>query len=641
MSINEMLMAAAGSAGGDVNYIDDCFATHLYTGNGTTQTITNDIDLAGKGGLVWIKHRNGASTNALIDTGRGRAFNSQSDTNEAQYTSPSGDDLTSFNANGFSLGPVNQAYINADSANFVSWAFRKQPKFFDVVTYTGTGSARTVAHNLGSVPGMIIVKRTDSTGDWRVYHRANTAAPATDYLVLNTTAATVDLNTIWNDTLPTSTVFSLGTNATVNANGGTYVAYLFAHNAGGFGTAGTDNVISCGSFTYSAGTTVDLGFEPQIILYKASTTTSDWFIADVQRSWTTDGKATWLLANSANGEEGLFDLGIAPTSTGFRVPTGFGTGATFIYMAIRRPMKVPTTGTEVFSVTTGNFSTPYTVTTGFPVDLCYSTRTGGSARHFNDRLRGGTTTSYNYLQTNSTEEELTGTGFGIGFQSNTSIIDNDWVSGQNAVWWNFRRATGFFDQVCYTGTGSARTVAHNLGAVPELMLVKARNGGQSWRVYSSSTGNTSYLQLNLTGGAVVASSVWNDTSPTSTEFTIGDNIGGSGSTYVAYLFASVAGVSKVGSYTGTGAAQTINCGFTSGARFVMIKRTDSTGDWYIYDTARGIVSGNDPFLLANTSAAQTTNTDYIDPASSGFEISSTAPAAINASGGSFIFFAIA
>jgi hypothetical protein len=132
---------------------------------------------------------------------------------------------------------------------------------------------------------------------------------------------------------------------------------------------------------------------------------------------------------------------------------------------------------------------------------------------------------------------------------------------------------------------------------------------------------------------------------TSTTFSIGSYIGvnNSGSTYVAYLFATVAGVSKVGSYTGTGTTQTINCGFTAGSRFVMIKRIDIgfAGDWYVWDSARGIVAGNDPYLLMNSTAAEVTNTDYIDPVNSGFEISSTAPAAINASGGTFIFLAIA
>lgn len=111
-------------------------------------------------------------------------------------------------------------------------------------------------------------------------------------------------------------------------------------------------------------------------------------------------------------------------------------------------------------------------------------------------------------------------------------------------------------------------------------------------------------------------------------------------TYVCYLFATCAGVSKCGTYTGTGTTHQIDCGFTGGARFVLIKKTSGTGSWYVWDSARGIVSGNDPYLLLNSTAAEVTNTDYIDTYSAGFEISSTAPSEINENGGSFIFLAI-
>jgi hypothetical protein len=134
--------------------------------------------------------------------------------------------------------------------------------------------------------------------------------------------------------------------------------------------------------------------------------------------------------------------------------------------------------------------------------------------------------------------------------------------------------------------------------------------------------------------------------PTATQFNLtgsvnAPNTNQSGRTYIAYLFATCPGVSKVGSYTGTGTTLNVDCGFTNGARFVLIKRTDSTGDWFVWDTARGIVSGNDSYLLLNSTAAEVTNTDYIDPLSSGFQISSTAPAAINASGGSYIYLSVA
>ncbi|MBG7617692.1 MAG: hypothetical protein IZT57_04915, partial [Chloroflexi bacterium] len=110
---------------------------------------------------------------------------------------------------------------------------------------------------------------------------------------------------------------------------------------------------------------------------------------------------------------------------------------------------------------------------------------------------------------------------------------------------------------------------------------------------------------------------------------------------IAYLFASLAGVSKVGSYTGTGSDLNVDCGFSAGARFILIKRTDSSGDWYVWDSVRGITAGNDPYLLLNSTAAEVTNTDYIDPLSSGFTVTSSASSTVNVSSGTYIFLAIA
>ena len=172
------------------------------------------------------------------------------------------------------------------------------------------------------------------------------------------------------------------------------------------------------------------------------------------------------------------------------------------------------------------------------------------------------------------------------------------------------------------------------------MIVKSRSSaGSSWGVYFGV--NTGALILNGTNALITASSWWNDTSPTSSLFTVGGSFNDNTITHIAYLFDTCPGVSKVGGYTGNGTTKTIDCGFTGGARFVLIKRVDSTGNWYIWDTARGIISGNDPYLLLNSSAAEVTGTDYIDPLASGFEISSTAPAEVNANGGSYIFLAVA
>ena len=636
-----MFSSSASQVSTAANYIEDVFSTYLWDGNATARNIVNGIDLSTKGGLVWTKYRNATNSHRLYDTNRGATKQIFADlTNAEQVAAQS---LTAFNTDGFSLGT---GQPNENTATAVGWTFAKQPKFFDVVTYTGNASSRTIAHNLGSVPGTIIVKCTSESNQWVVYHRS-LSTPTSSYLKLNSTDGVVTGNTfIWDNTAPTSTVFSVGASGFTNNTGQSYVAYLFAHDAGGFGLTGTDNVISCGSYTGNGSTTgpiVNLGYEPQWILVKrASGGTSNWQIIDVMRGVTAaPGAVVSSLFPNLSDAENPAASAMGLNSTGFQITNG-GTGvnasgSTYIYIAIRRgPMKVPTTGTSVFSVTSGNFSTPYTVTTGFPVDLCYSSRTGGSARHFNDRLRGPTEqTSYRQLATNTTDAELTGTSAGIGFQSNTSIIDNDWVTGANAAWWNFRRAPGFFDEVCYTGTGAYAKINHNLTVSPQLIINKRRNGSGSWDTWLSVVPRPS------NGGALNSTAAFSDfnITVTPTQFDpLDDTVG---ATFVSYLFATCPGVSKVGSYTGNGTTQTINCGFTGGARFVLIKRTDSTGDWYVYDTARGMTALTDPYLLANTSAAQTATLGSVTTVSTGFALNAAVLADINVNGGSYIFLAIA
>jgi hypothetical protein len=174
------------------------------------------------------------------------------------------------------------------------------------------------------------------------------------------------------------------------------------------------------------------------------------------------------------------------------------------------------------------------------------------------------------------------------------------------------------------------------------MLVKRRSAANAWAVYANND-NTDYLVLNTTAATADDATYWNDTSPTSSVFSVGTNnaVNASASTYAAYLFATCAGVSKVGTYTGNGTTQTINCGFTGGARFVLIKRTDATGDWYVYDTARGMTVLTDPYLLINSTAAETATLGSVTTVSTGFALDSTILAAINVSAGSYIFLAIA
>ena len=626
-----------GASSATANYIEDVFSTYLYTGTGATQTITNGIDLSANGGLVWIKDRSISSDHALYDTTRGATFQISSNLANAQSTQATG--LTSFTSSGFTVGAL--ATVNTTSDLFASWTFRKQAKFFDIVTYTGTGANRTISHNLGSTPGCIIVKRTDASANWRVYHSGLTSAAYS--INLNSTLAQASTPTVWNSTAPTSSVFSVGTDTTVNASGGTYVAYLFASNAGGFGTAGTDNVITCGSYTGTgADLAVTLGYEPQFVIIRDASNFADWQILDVMRGWTATTNNTRVLYTDDPGAESNGSP-LPINSTGFTATSApfSNVGDNYIYIAIRRgPMKTPTSGTSVFSPSVATTASPNTFTPGFAPDFVFTTlrSSAGANRDWFCRLTGNPL----YVASSSSGAEGSSTN-AIGFDAPTgSFTGQNWATGRSGLWYAMLRAPKFFDAVAYSGTSSATTINHNLGVVPEFIMIKSRGGTNDWWVYNKNVGNTQYLVFNTNAVPTTSSAAWNNTTPTSSVFSIGTGsttVNGNLQTYIAYLFASCPGISSIGTYSGTGATQTIDCGFTGGARFVMIKRTDVADDWYFWDTARGMVSGTDPYLLFDGTAVET-NANSVYTTGVGFQIVSTA-AGINASGGTYIYLAIA
>jgi hypothetical protein len=603
--------------------VEDVFSTYLYTGNGGTQTITNGIDLDGEGGLVWVKKRQASASHGLYDTERGvnKLLISESTNAQATYSG-----VNAFYSSGFGLGSGNE--FNQSSQTFVSWTWRKAPKFFDVVTWTGDGTTnRQISHNLGSTPAAIIVKCTSVSTNWVVYHKDLTNA---NYcLILNSTLAQISDSTVFG-TAPTDTVFTVartGVSSNTNQNGATYVAYLFAHNDGDgdFGPDGDADIIKCGSWTANQPSTVTLGFEPQWLLVKRIDGASQWHLVDNMRGADFSTYQA-LFANLSNAEAAQAGETFTFNPDGFTYyGSVVGGGNECIYIAIRRGTKVPESGTEVFGISYAQNVNAVP----FPVDFMLNKIYGGGNTYARDRLRGGT----KYLLTETTNADLTGSD--IGFDDMTG---NTAVWGTGFINYNWKRAPGFVDVVAYTGDGVAgRTVSHNLGVAPEMIILKGRNYTTDWAAYHASLGNTKYLIPNTTAAAGTSSLWWNNTSPTASEFTLGNSSrvnNTSSNTYIAYLFATLAGISKVGSASHSGTTN-VDCGFTSGARFVLLKRTDATGDWYVWDSERGIVSGNDPYFLLNTTAAQVTSTDYIDPLSSGFTITSSFTA------GDYIFYAIA
>ena len=647
-------------ASGTTTYVEDVFSTFLYEGNSTARSINNGIDLAGEGGMVWVKTRNTDVRHGLFDTERGTGKALLPNENWAQVTDNT--ELTSFNSNGFNLGDNSGGYqfSNINGNTQVSWTFRKCPGFFDVVTYTGNGTAgRTVSHSLGSVPGAIWVKCTSHADSWGCYHRSTGNTQA---FFLNSDGTGSTNGVPWNTTDPTSTEFTLGADNQYNGNGRTYVAYLFAHNDGSFGEDSDEAVIKCGTYTGTGqsgfpGNKITLGFEPQWLLIKAiDQSGTDWEILDSTRGMfaDTNNGSPYLRANVSNAEFSNDHRAINLHADGFSVQGNNtsinGTsGDDFIYIAIRRPHKPPEAGTDVFAIDPYSGSTTLPFVAPFAPDLAFiKHQTSSSSWFWVDRLRGN-----NALSSNNKNGDSSASAYKVQFRG---AFSSSWT---NYIGYMFKRAPGFFDVVAYTGNGvQGRNISHNLKVAPELMIVKNRDtSNDDWMVYVSGVtyqsvhgndpdsygNNPPTLKLQSTDAANFSmSGTWDHTHPTASVFRVGDtgSTNGSNENLIAYLFSSLDGISKVGSYSGSSSSVDVDCGFTNGARFVFIKRIDSTANWVVFDTERGINSGTDPYLAFNNTDAQNSSYDAIDTLASGFTVNS-GNGNYNTNGGTYLFLAIA
>jgi hypothetical protein len=303
-------------------------------------------------------------------------------------------------------------------------------------------------------------------------------------------------------------------------------------------------------------------------------------------------------------------------------------------MAIRAPMMIePEAATDVFAISTYSSNRNNTLTdafySNFPVDMALWTSINGYDRRIGSRLIGE-----KYLRTDESNAEAADGDH--DFDSNTHWHSGGGSSNTALISWMWKRAKGYFDVVCYNGDSSASTVPHSLGVVPEMIWTKYRNGAVNWAVYHSGIGNTKHLRLNDYHAQIGGTNFWNNTTPTDTHFTVGTDgeTGHSSGNYIAYLFASLDGISKVGSFTTTGSDQNVDCGFSNGARFVLIKRTDGNAEWWFWDS---ITAGNDSRLtLHDNGAAASANN--IDPYSAGFTMKTNI---IGPSGQNYIFYAIA
>ena len=663
------LAIGAAGAGGDVINVEDVFSIDNIYGTGTTNNIVNGIDLAGEGGAVWGKSRDLQDDHLMFDTERGAGKLLRPNRNDVLEQTLTTTGITSFNSNGFTCGGGAIGF-NSTGYDSIAWTFRKCPGFFDCVTYTGNGSAgRSISHNLGTTVGMLIIKRRNNQGGWHVWHRSEpTKAFRLDtYAEGSTSNAPYYFGNNSSVVAPTSTAFTVGGNSEVNNNGDTYVAYLFAHNNGDgtFGATGDQDVIKCGSFTTDSGgavNTINLGFEPSFVMIKpdngASSNADNWHIMDNIRDTTSTGTVGFSykrLKADQNDPESYSGTGRNLEATGFQT-IEIRNGQKYIYIAIRRgPMAVPETRDSVFEVAPRSSTSgyDYAFVSDFPVDMGLARNVIGSTEfRLGMRLMGSTY----YMQTNSTNTKTYSIDW-LGSDSNNSASFGFGKSNESPIEkyaWMWRKAPQFFDCGVYRGNGgnTAQTVNHGLTVAPEMLFVKNIDTQvgyyYNWTGYHKDLGDTSYgaedtyIRLDSTNGQSTNSNFWNNTAPTSTQFSVRTattNTTNDGYLYMA--FATLSGISKVGSYVGNGGSQTISCGFSNGAKFILIKRYDSAANWYLWDTERGIVSGNDPYLVLNATDAQNSSYDSIDPASSGFVVNQTAGSNINVSSAKYIFYAVA
>jgi hypothetical protein len=333
-----------------INKPTDYFNTKLYTGNGSTQSITG---VEFQPDWVWIKQRTGTEWHNLIDSVRGGTKVVYSNSSNAEATSSNL--ITSFDSDGFSIG--NAAEVNANTNTFASWNWlaggtassntdgsitssvsANTTSGFSIVSYTGTGSASTIGHGLGSAPKMVICKTRSITGVWLTWH---TGISINGQIQLQATDAVYNPgnNLYWNSTLPTSSVFSVGTSGSVNGSGTNYIAYCFAEKKGfsKFGSY-TGNGSTNGPMVYT-------GFKPAFVILKITNSTNNWHMYDNKRD--TYNVADAVLYPNLNNAEGT-DTTLDFLSNGFKLKTSTnfanGSGDSYIYMAFAESPFTTSTG---------------------------------------------------------------------------------------------------------------------------------------------------------------------------------------------------------------------------------------------------------------------------------------------------------
>ena len=646
-------------------YVDELFASNTYIGNGTannsTQTITNGINMSGKGGMLWIKERDDASSayanpSFIVDTNRGgNKFLRSNGTTAQTTTAGSEGNGATFQSNGYIISGANGITNQSNPNYYSSWCFRQNKKFFDVVTYSGNDSnGREIAHNIEGDVGCVMVKCTSSGYNWTIWHAGIPAGYGTLNADTAWTASGTDYFGAGSGVVaPTSSVFTVMGNGPQNKSGETYVAYVWGTNASGNGEFGPDadaDIIKCGTYD-GDGTShhlIDCGFEAQWVLVKNADATADWAQDDSMKGlgFYDYAYSTIYYPNEETNEVTNGPFYADPK--GFRIHSNYNTnslantnGQKYLYIAIAaatgKTATVPETGNDSLAVNYGVSSGAPTVLNaqGWSIDMIMQKASSGDSNFYNaNRLMG----EYGlYINDNSAAWGFSNSvwdWYPYGWNKHTG-------GTPTYLFWMWRR-TQCFDMINYIGNGGG-TITHNLGAEPEMVWIKQLTGTYQWFVYHKDlNGGTNPWQYNINlgsdGAETSSSTMMSNTQPTATTVTVSSSagVGSASHKYTMYLWRSVEGISKCGGYTGNGSntGPTISCGFQP--RFLIIKCATQNSTHWVQIFVNPSDSSLDYFQIS--SPGNFADQSFVSVSGTGFQVTDT-DSKVNTDSEEYIYYA--
>jgi hypothetical protein len=678
------------------------FNTTLYTGTGATLAITGvafqpDMVWVKNYGTSGYNHClqdsvRGPSSNLNI---------LYPDGTFAQSTNTGSNYFNSLNSDGFTV--ASSAYFGASSNSYVAWSWKaggaptatnaaaagSVPTLGSVMVdgtastsaLAGTlavmkisanttlglsiiqynGGTGTLPHELGVTPRLIIQKNQDATNPWYTYIPPGVIDANYNYLELNTTATLGQTSS----TAPTSTTFN-----PVSTDTGPFIAYAFADKAG---FCKIDKYTGNGS---ENGPIIQTGFQPAFILIKNTSAAENWEMFDDKRS-VTNPRDDVIFANLNYAEyTNQSQKKINFLEDGFQIAgtdgsvNGNGNILLYIAFAADPSTTTPSLADSFSAVLNTSPTTNQAIAAGFTPDIAWikGATTSPTSWGQYDTIRG----DGEVLQSDNDQAEYDYSGhpsgdLGMKFTSTgytTPPVTNDNINNSSGDFINyFWKAGGGLGSINTDGTissivsanqaagisivkfssssSNSTTVGHGLGAIPQLVIAKRLDSTGNWAVMAPVLGN-GYTLLNTDGSYQGAdASIWNNTAPTSSVFT---TAGGSGTffnagNFIAYLFTSITGFSKIGSYVGNNpTAVSVNVGFNPD--FLIFKNTTNGTDWLVYDKQRSPTGNYDEYIYLNLTDAQgTTGGNWVTPTATGFTTNSSGGSLVNESGSTYLYVA--